>query len=116
MIKQWYHFHTPRQLRLFGDAIGQDMRDSIQAIHVQLDDATMIDEMLRFKNLVIIRILINDDRGISQVIFDNFREKVNVLRAGLPFFGDVQVQDPRDAAKFLSLEVFVNAFLDGTIW
>ena len=97
MTTQWYHFHSPRQLRLFGNVIGQEMRDSIKSVYVQVD-ATMVDEMLRFKNLVTIRLL-NDDRRPSQVsTFHNFRDKLKSLRAGLPSLRDVEVQDPRDRA------------------
>ena len=66
MTTQWHHFHTPRQLRLFGSAIGQEARDSIKYIHVQLDDCAMAEEVLRFRNVVVIRIL-NNDRGALQV-------------------------------------------------
>lgn len=115
MTNQWYHFRTSRQLRLFSDAIGQTTRDSIKAISVQFDYSAMADEVLRFKNLVTIRLSLN--RGVLQrSTFDTLCDKLKTLRAGLPFCEDIKVQDPRDPAKYLPLEDFSNAFEDGTIW
>lgn len=53
----WHQFHTSRQQRLFGDTMGQGMRDSTKAIHVQLDDTRMADEILKYKILINIRLL-----------------------------------------------------------
>lgn len=115
MTKQWYHFHTSRQLRRFGNAIGQEVRDSMRMIHVQLDDAAMAKELLRFKNLVIIRIL-NDDAGALQVsTLHTLRDKLKSLRAGLAFLADVAIQDPREAANFLPFEEFFDAVMNGTM-
>ena len=115
MTNQWYHFRTSRQLRLFSDAIGQTTRDSIKAISVQFDYSAMADKVLRFKNLVTIRLSLN--RGVLQrSTFDTLCDKLETLRAGLPFCEDIKVQDPRDPAKYLPLEDFPNAFEDGTIW
>lgn len=110
--KQWYHFHTSRQLRLFSDTIGQEMRDSIKFIHVQLDDSKMADEILKFKNLVVIRLLQND-RGASQIsTFHTLRDILKCLIAGLSSLRDVEIQDPKDAANFLPWE---DAVVDGAI-
>lgn len=115
MIKEWYHFHTSRQLRLFGDAIGQEMRDSFEILHVQLDDAKMADEILRFKNIVIIRILQDDHGALQTSTFHTLRDNLKRLRAGLPSLRYVQIQDPKDASKFLPWEDFLNVVVDGAI-
>lgn len=115
MAPEWYQLHTVRQLRLFGDAIGQQTRDSIKAIHMQFDRTAMVEEVLRSKNLVTIRL--SYDRGALQVSsIHTLRDKLKSLRAGLPSFGDVEILDPRDGAKFLLFEDFSSADMDRTIW
>lgn len=85
-------------------------------IHVQLDDAAMAEELLRFNKLVIIRLL-NDDAGVLSVsTLHTLRDKFKSLRAGLASLAYVEIQDPRDAAKFLPFEESFNAVMDGTIW
>ena len=66
MTKKWNYSRKPRRLRLFGDTIGSEMRDSIKVVHVQPNEATMADEILRFPNLDIIH-LSNHDRGVWHV-------------------------------------------------
>lgn len=76
-MKDFYHFHTPRQLRLFGDTIAPQMRNSMQVIHIRLDGAAMADELLRFKNLVKIRLLSDggDLGDLPASAIDTLREK-----------------------------------------
>ena len=50
-IKQWYQLHAPRQVRHLGNVIGQEMRDSVQAVLVQLGDIVLAGQLLRVKNL-----------------------------------------------------------------
>lgn len=116
MTTQWHHFHTPRQLRLFGNAIGQEARDSIKYIHVQLDDVAMADEVLKFQNIVGIRILNNVGGALQVSTFSTRLNNLRSLKAGLPCLEGVQVQDPRDARKFLPFKEFYNAVREGSIW
>ena len=110
------HFHTSRQLRLFANTIGQEARDSIRIINVQLEDAAMAEELLRFKNIVIIRLL-NDDAGaLSISTLHTLCDKFKSLRAGLRSLANIEIQDPRDASEFVRLEEHVNAIMDGTFW
>lgn len=75
----------------------------------------MAEELLRFKNLVIIRLL-NDDAGtLSISTLHTLRDKFELLRAGLASLADVEIQDPRDAARFLPFEEFFDAVMDETI-
>ena len=99
-INQWYRFHTSRQLRLFGDAIGQEMRDSFKIIHVQLDDAKMADEILRFKNLVIKRLLQDDHGALQMSTFHTLRDNLKGLTAGLLFLKDVEIRMRRTPQIF----------------
>ncbi len=115
-MKEWYHFYTPRQLRLFGDAIGQDMRDSIQTIHVQFDDAAMTDELLRFRNLVMIRLLSNGSVALRASTFDTLIDKGDSLIVGLPSLKKIRFQDPSDAAKFLPFNNISTAFMKEKTW
>ena len=97
------HFHTSRQLRLFVNTIGQEVRDSIRMIHVRLNDAAMAEQVLRFKNLVIIRLLNNDAGALSISTLYTLRDKFKSLRAGLRSLAGIEIQDPRNPAKFLPL-------------
>ena len=111
-MKDHYYFHTPQQLRRFGEGIGQEMRDSIQRIHVQLDDSTMADELLGFKKMVSIRLLGNVRGAMQASTFDTLRHKPGSIRAGLPSLRDLKMHGPRNSTDFLSSKEFVKFFSD----